>query len=345
MDPECKAVIIAELFDRTCIARDDVGFATSILDAHEWDLEDATAAYFDGWIADSSDDEGGLPPTSDAVERLGPDFVYIDNEGRGQCLFAAVRDAFLVDGRHGLEPPFLLGRTASGRRTLHSLVQSLREAVAELATEQDMEAAVELYLCCMAERDRATARLATADDPESKAAARREVAEAVGLCTNFAHAAPAAALSHNGASREAQLAAFRKKLSTRTYGDAASMPRIETATGVRVIVVRGGDASVVVHEAGPTAHLAEYAVVVEHVAYGDDTGHYVLVAQCLDDDNTLSELAEPLTDGAGSKQGAQRLAALDRAAAEGNVRALFRSGELPLGLDFVRHIADQEHRQ
>ena len=287
----------------------------------EGDLAEHYAAHH-GW----EDEEGGWP----AVARvLGGDYAYLDNEGRGQCMYAAVRDALVIGAPDA--HPFLAARTRGGARTLHTTVQALRAAVADKATVVDMQTAVELYASCTAQRDLALDALEQRKraDPGQLAAAQDEYAEAVSLCANFEHARRAHALGLRSAGTAAQLKAYRGSLRARTQGDAASVPRLESTVGIRLVVARsddgGGSAYAVVHEHG-VPRDTERNILLEHVEHGPDSGHYVLIVRALtaEGDDALEEAEESL-----ASAGGHRLDLLEAAGRAGHLQAVFTNDELP----------------
>jgi len=267
---------------------------------------------------------------------LGGDYAYIDNEGRGQCMYAAVRDALVIAAPDA--HPFLAARTRGGARTLHATAQALRTAVADRATLDDMQTAVELYASCAEERERAAAafeelqqrqqRQGGVETSEQIDTARDKVATATSLCANFKHAHRAHALGLRCAGTAAQLRAYRGSLRARTQGDAASIPRLESTAGVRLVIARsdgGGGAYAVVHEHGVPRDTRSN-IILEHVEHGPDSGHYVLIVRALttEGDDALEEAEDSL-----ASAGGRRLDLLEAAGRAGHLQAVFSNDEMP----------------
>ena len=205
---------------------------------------------------------------------LGPGvWCAIDNEGKGNCLYASVRDAYLAshEGAYPDRPAFLDWRTATGRATPHRYVQGLRHAAAETASASEMEQYLANYAYSQDMVDLAKARLATASGKDEKTAAYEALADAEEFARAFSHMRTVAK-----AAPAERLAAYRKKLTGRTWGDETAIMRLENALGVNIIVI-GPDGNAINAVRKSASDQEKPFVVVERIPVGD--GHYVMVGQ------------------------------------------------------------------
>ena len=200
-------------------------------------------------------------------------WCVVDNEGKGNCLYASIRDAYLAshEGAYPGKPAFLDWRTATGRATPHRYVQGLRYSAAETASPAEMQQYLANYAYSQDMVESAKALLATASGKDEKAAAAEALADAEEFARGFSHMKAVAK-----AAPEDRLTAYRKKLTGRTWGDETAITRLEQALGANIIVI-GPDGTAINAVRKSAADREKPFVVVERIPTGD--GHYVMVGQ------------------------------------------------------------------
>ena len=204
---------------------------------------------------------------------LGHSWCAVDNEGKGHCMFGSVRDAYLASALDPKDAPaFLSYRTPTGKESKHAYVRGLREAAANLADEVEMNEYLDRYHESAQEVETAKKFVTATKGTPVHGEMKERLEDAKEFAQNFAHMKSVA----SELAGQRRLAKYRKTLAGRTWGDEATLSRLEHALGKNIVVI--GPSGTVQNAARKSQKDTEKkTIVLEHVPEG--AGHYVLVGQ------------------------------------------------------------------